>query len=146
MSLRAKRAILWFEYVGCYTWYQSKTKLKVDGSVERKKARLVVQGNRKNYVIEYQETSAPLAKMVTVRSLLAVVALKGWESCQMDVYNAFLHGDLLEEVYMKVPLLADIGIAMSDLESPTSVHMQAVKHFLKYLLHALDQGILLDKV
>ncbi|GJY87396.1 cysteine-rich receptor-like protein kinase 8 [Tanacetum coccineum] len=179
MSLRAKRAILWFEYVGCYTWYQSKTKLKVDGYVERKKARLVVQGNRKNYVIEYQETFAPLAKMVTVRSLLAVVALKGWESCQMDVSNAFYmkiywkklsksaqgifisqhkytmellkEGGVLNNKAYKLPmdpnlkLKADIGIAMSDLESPTSVHMQAVKHLLIYLLHALGQGILLAK-
>nr|GEV23329.1 cysteine-rich RLK (receptor-like protein kinase) 8 [Tanacetum cinerariifolium] len=75
-----------------------------DGTEERNKARLVVHGNRQRHGIDYQETFAPNAKMVTVRSLLAIVAMKGWFTCQMDVSNAFLHGDLFEEVYMKPPL------------------------------------------
>nr|GEU61841.1 zinc finger, CCHC-type [Tanacetum cinerariifolium] len=81
-----------------------KTKFKADGTVDRKKARLIVQGNRQWYGVDYQDTFAPIAKMVTIRSLLAVVDVKGWFTCQMDVSNAFLHGDLLEEVYLKPPL------------------------------------------
>ena len=53
--------------------------------------------------IDYHETFAPTTKMVTVRTFLVVVAAKNWNLHQMDVQNAFLHGDLDEEVYMKMP-------------------------------------------
>ncbi|GJT05540.1 cysteine-rich receptor-like protein kinase 8 [Tanacetum coccineum] len=54
--------------------------------------------------VDYQETFASVAKMVTLRSLLAVAALKGWDTCQMDVSNAFFHGNLMEEAYIMPPL------------------------------------------
>jgi len=50
--------------------------------------------------LDYEETFAPLAKMTNVRIVMAIVVSKGWSLCQMDVKNAFLHGDLQEEIYM----------------------------------------------
>jgi len=78
-------------------------KLLFNGSLDHYKARLVALGNKHECRVDYEETFAPVAKMTTVRTILAIVASKSWPLHQMDVKNVFLHGDLKEEIYMKLP-------------------------------------------
>ena len=64
---------------------------------------MVARGFQQTPGLDYDETFAPVAHMTTVRTLIAVAASCSWTISQMDVKNAFLHGDLHEEVYMQPP-------------------------------------------
>jgi hypothetical protein len=63
----------------------------------------VAKGCSQIYGIDYDETFAPVAKMSTVRTIVSCVVKFGWPLHQLYVKNAFLHGDLQEEISMEIP-------------------------------------------
>jgi len=80
-----------------------KTKLNELDEVDKYKARLVAKGYSQQYGIDFSEVFAPVARMDTVRLIIALAACKGWDIFQLDVKSAFLHGELSEDVYVEQP-------------------------------------------
>ncbi|XP_041026973.1 uncharacterized mitochondrial protein AtMg00820-like [Juglans microcarpa x Juglans regia] len=73
-----------------YKWV-FRVKRKVDGSVDRFKARLVAKGYNQHPGLDYKESSSPVVKLATIRTVLTIVVIQGWILRQLDVNNAFLH-------------------------------------------------------
>lgn len=87
--------------IGCKWVY--KLKLDADGKIQRYKARLVAKGFTQKFGQDYDEVFAPVVKQTVFRTLLAIASSRKMKVVHIDVKNAFLNGDLINEVYMRQP-------------------------------------------
>ncbi|KAM1763220.1 hypothetical protein ACFX11_002584 [Malus domestica] len=105
---QCRRNMIHFEHKELGYWFlhlktEQKVKKNSDGSVSRYKARLVAQGFSQEHGIDYLDTFSPVVGHTTVRIILSLAAMNHWPLRQLDIKNAFLHGDLQKEVYMQEP-------------------------------------------
>ena len=80
-----------------------KIKTLPNGQIDKYKARLCARGFSQQYGIDYFETFSPVVRMESLRILLAVAAAHDLEVHQMDVVDAYLLGELDEDIYIMTP-------------------------------------------
>ena len=78
-------------------------KYNPDGTINRYKARLVARGFTQTYGIDYKETFSPVVRLNSIRVILSIAVNQGWTLHQLDVSNAFLYGELTDQVFMEQP-------------------------------------------
>nr|GEU29282.1 integrase, catalytic core [Tanacetum cinerariifolium] len=74
-----------------------------NGAITRYKARFVAKGFWQQPGIDFHETFSHVVKSITIQVVLSLAVTNDWPLCQLDIQNAFLHGNLKEHVYMKQP-------------------------------------------
>ena len=80
-----------------------KLKKAADGTIARHEARLVARGFSQKHGLGYEQVFSPLAKMVTVHTIISLAANKDWTLWKFDVKNDFLYGELDCDIFMEQP-------------------------------------------
>jgi len=96
--------------IGC-KWIFKK-KLNPDGSIDKFKARLVAKGYRQKEGVDFFDTYSPVARLTSIRVLIAIASIHNLIVHQMDVRTAFLNGELEEKIYMDQP----VGLIIQGME------------------------------
>ncbi|KAL6345914.1 hypothetical protein AAG906_025194 [Vitis piasezkii] len=108
-----------------------KTKYNEHGKIDKYKARLVAKGYSQKYGVDYIEVFAPVARMDTIRMIIALAAQKNWTIFQLDVKSAFLHGELSEDVYGSEHLVYKLHKALYGLkQAPRAWFSRIEAHFI----------------
>lgn len=98
-------------------------KYKPDGSIERRKARIVAKGYSQKFGIDYHQTFAPVARLESIRLVMAIATRYNLIVHQLDVVTAYLNAQLKEEVIMEIPDRMEVmlkRITMNENEEPTT--------------------------
>ncbi|XP_070011384.1 uncharacterized protein [Nicotiana sylvestris] len=101
--------------VGCHWVYA--IKVGPDGKVDRLKACLVSKGYTQIFGLDYRDTLSPVAKIASARLFLSMDVVRHWPLYQLYIKNAFLHGDLEDEVYIEQPpgtVIQEFGMIQSE--------------------------------
>ncbi|GKB85255.1 putative RNA-directed DNA polymerase [Tanacetum coccineum] len=130
--------------IGCkWLW---KIKYKSTGEIKRYKARLVAKEFSQRDGIDFEETFSPVVKMVTVRCVISLAVHNNWPLFQLDVNNAFLYGDLHEDVYMDLPHgyydpFETLLSLFMHMHSPLKSHFSTGLRVLRYLKQSPGLGV-----
>ena len=80
-----------------------RTKFKVDGTLDKYNARLVAKGFQQTPGLDFSKTFSPVIKASTIRIIFMLAMSRNWVIQQIDINNAFLNGDLRDDVFMAQP-------------------------------------------
>lgn len=84
-----------------------RNKYDQDGNIDRRKARIVARGFAQRPGVDFDETFAPVARLNSIRMMMALATQYGMKVNQFDVTTAYLNGVLEEKIYMELPKLTE---------------------------------------